>query len=179
LRSYLWRMSGLPNWHKRLTVTLRHALAGRVTEPFVPAAKRRMIVHEARVLWLCYWAIFTLSLTLRSADALIYWVLPVLAGQPFLRLFLLAEHSGCALSPNMYANTRTTYTNAVVRLLTWQMPFHVEHHAFPAVPFHALREVNALIRDRIQVSAPGYLTLHRSLIRHLLSARALARRQLS
>ncbi len=179
VRSYLWRMSGLPNWHQRLTVTLRHALAGRVTEPFVPAAKRRMIVHEARALWLCYWAIFTLSLALRSADALIYWVLPVLAGQPFLRLFLLAEHSGCALSGNMYANTRTTYTNAAVRLLTWQMPFHVEHHAFPAVPFHALREVNALIRERALVSAPGYVALHRSLIRHLLKARALGRRQLS
>jgi len=177
--SYLWRMSGLPNWHKRLTVTLRHALAGRVTEPFVPALKRRMIVREARILWLCYWAILTLSLALRSADALIYWILPVLAGQPFLRLFLLAEHAGCALSPNMYANTRTTYTNGAVRLLAWQMPFHVEHHAFPAVPFHALGKVNALIRDRIEISAPGYVALHRALFRHLRRARAVGHRQTS
>ncbi len=178
-RSYLWRLSGLPNWHKRLSVTLRHALAGRVTEPFVPAPKRRLIVHEARRLWLCYWAVLTLSLALRSVDALIYWVLPVLAGQPFLRLFLLAEHTGCALSPEMYANTRTTYTNAAVRLFTWQMPFHVEHHAFPAVPFHALHEVNALVRGRIEVSAPGYFALHRALIRRLRTARPAGRRQTS
>jgi fatty acid desaturase len=175
--TYLWRATGLPNWYKRITVTLRHALTGRVSEPFVPALKRRMIVLEARILWACYAAILVTSLLLHSADALIYWVLPVLAGQPFLRLYLLSEHAGCAMNDNMFANTRTTYTNAAVRLLTWQMPFHVEHHAFPAIPFHALGEVNTLIRGRIQVSAPGYLALHRELIRRLRTARALGHPQ--
>jgi fatty acid desaturase len=164
---YLWRASGLPNWYKRLNVTLRHALTGRVTEPFVPAAKHRLIVREARVLWACYLAILVLSLIFHRADALIYWVLPMMAGQPFLRLFLASEHTDCALSDNMYANTRTTYTNDAVRLLAWQMPYHVEHHAFPAVPFHALAQVNSLIRGRIEVSAPGYVALHRELLRKL------------
>ena len=172
LRSYVWRATGLPNWHKRLTVTLGHALTGRVGESFVPEAKRRMIVREARVLWSCYAAVLVLSLVLRSADALLYWVIPVVAGQPFLRLYLLAEHIGCAFNDNMYANTRTTYTNGAVRLLAWQMPFHAEHHAFPAVPFHALSRVNALVQGRIEVSAPGYLALHRELIRRLRAARA-------
>jgi fatty acid desaturase len=172
LMSYLWRASGLPNWAKRLTVTLGHALTGRVTEPFVPAAKRHLIVREARVLWSCYAAILVLSVLFRRADALIYWILPVLVGQPFLRLYLFAEHAGCELSDNMYANTRTTYTNGAVRLLAWQMPFHVEHHAFPAVPFHALAQLNALIRDRIEVSASGYLVVHRRLIRGLRTAHA-------
>jgi fatty acid desaturase len=168
--SYLWRASGLPNWYKRINVTLRHALTGRVTEAFVPAAKRGLIVREARVLWTCYLTILVLSLIFRRADALIYWVLPMMAGQPFLRLFLLSEHAGCAFSGNMYANTRTTYTNGAVRLLAWQMSFHVEHHAFPAVPFHALAEVNSLIQGRIEVSAPGYLSLHRELLRRLSGA---------
>jgi fatty acid desaturase len=166
LGSYLWRASGMPNWHKRLTVTLRHAL-GQVREPFVPAAKRAMIVREARVLWTCYAAVLVLSLILRRADALIYWILPVMAGQPFLRLYLLSEHAGCATNDDTFANTRTTYTNAAVRLLTWEMPFHVEHHAFPSVPFHALKLVNAQIRDRIEVSASGYLATHRALIRQV------------
>ena len=62
-----------------------------------------------------------------------------------------------------------------VRLLAWQMPFHVEHHAFPAVPFHALARVNALIRPRIQVSAPGYLALHAALVRGMRASRTAAR----
>jgi fatty acid desaturase len=94
-----------------------------------------------------------------------------------LRLYLFSEHAGCALSDDMYANTRTTYTNAAVRLLAWQMPYHVEHHAFPAIPFHALAQVNTLIRGRIQVSARGYLALHRGLIRQLRRSRGLGQPQ--
>jgi fatty acid desaturase len=175
LLTYIWRISGLPNWTKRVTVTLRHAVTGRVTEPFVPEAKRRRIVWEARILWSFYLAVLCLSVWLRTADALLYWVLPVVAGQPFLRLYLFAEHAGCALNEDMYSNTRTTYTNGAMRLLAWQMPFHVEHHEYPSVPFHALSKVNALVRDRIEVSAPGYLAMHREWIRRVLATHTLPR----
>jgi len=166
LWAYVWRASGLPNWRKRLSITLRHA-AGVVQEPFVPPLQRAVIVREARILWLCYAGVLVVSLVEHQADALIYWVIPVILGQPFLRLYLLSEHAGCAMNGDTYTNTRTTYTNVAVRLLTWQMPFHVEHHTFPSVPFHALKRVNALIRDRIEVGAPGYLATHRAFIRRM------------
>jgi fatty acid desaturase len=171
LTAYLWRASGIPNWIKRLSVTLRHALTGRVTEPFVAEGKRALIVREARMLWLCYGVILALSIYYRSTAALVYWIVPAILGQPFLRLYLMSEHMGCALVQDMYANTRTTYTNAAVRLLAWQMPYHVEHHAYPAVPFHALARLNTHLRGRIRVSAPGYLALHVALIRGLRTAR--------
>jgi fatty acid desaturase len=163
--SYLWRASGLPNWHKRITVTLRHALTGRVSESFVPARIHAAIVREARILWIGYLLVLGVSLVLRRPEALIYWVFPVLAGQPFLRLFLMAEHTGCALGDNPFGNTRTTYTTGALRLLAWQMPYHVEHHCYPSIPFHALRRVNTLIGDRIEVAAPGYLAVNRELLR--------------
>ena len=37
-----------------------------------------------------------------------------------------------------FQNTRTTYTGAVVKWVAWNMPYHVEHHAYPSIPFHAL-----------------------------------------
>jgi fatty acid desaturase len=163
---YLWRASGLPNWYRRLTVTLRHALTGRVPEPFVPPHLRALIVSEARTLWLVYLAVLLESLIFRSTNALIYWVLPAMAGQPFLRLFLLAEHFGCASSDDISENTRTTCTNAAMRTLTWQMSYHAEHHAYPAVPFHALHRVHALMPPH--VTAAGYLALHRDVILTLL-----------
>lgn len=165
IRPYLWHASGLPYWYNRVTVTLRHALTGRVPETFVPPGKRALVVREARILWSCYLALAGVSLLFWRADVLIYWVLPALFGQPLLRLFLLSEHTGCAFSDDMFANTRTTYTNGAVRFLTWQMSFHAEHHAFPSVPFHALSRANALTRDRLAVTAPGYFALHRSLVR--------------
>ena len=46
-----------------------------------------------------------------------FWILPAVLGQPWLRLYLLAEHTGCPLVPDMLANTRTTFTNPVVKAL--------------------------------------------------------------
>lgn len=171
VRTYLWRISGLPNWISRLKVTLGHALTGRVSEDFVPATKRSAVVREARVYWGIYLGLLAVSCLLRRTDALIYWVVPALLGQPFLRLYLMAEHAGCALSDDVYENTRTTRTHAAVRLLAWQMPYHVEHHAYPSVPFHALHQVHALVSERIRVLSPGYRALHRQLIRGLMAAR--------
>jgi len=165
LHSYLWHTSGMPYWYSRVSATLRHALTGRVSEAFVPPDKRALVVREARVLLGSYLAVAAVSLVLRRSDVLIYWVLPALLGQPLLRLFLLSEHAGCAFGDDMFANTRTTYTNRVMRFLTWQMSFHAEHHAFPSVPFHALASVNALTRERLAVSARGYFAVHRNFVR--------------
>jgi fatty acid desaturase len=170
-------VSGLPYWRERLQTSLRHALTARVTEPFIPAARTAEVVREARILWGCYLAVAAVSLYLQRADALIYWVLPALLGQPFLRLFLLAEHSGCAFDDDMLANTRTTHTNAAMLLLTWRMPYHAEHHSFPSVPFHALARVNGLLPAENRVTAPGYLALHRTLLRRLRALNAITRRR--
>jgi fatty acid desaturase len=171
LAAYLWRVTGMPYWWDRLRVTLRHA-RGRITESFVPAAQAGAVVREARILCACYLAVIAVSVYLERADALIYWLLPALLGQPLLRLFLLAEHSGCALTADMAANTRTTRSLAAVRLLAWRMPYHAEHHCFPSVPFHALPRLNALVGERMQVRAPGYLAVHRQLVRQLRAAQA-------
>ena len=148
-----------------MNVTLRHALTGRVSEPFVPVRLHAAIVREARILWMGYVIVVCVSLVLRRPDALIYWIVPVLAGQPFLRLFLMAEHTGCPLGDDPFGNTRTTYTTGALRLLAWQMPYHVEHHCFPSVPFHSLGRLNVRLRNRIEVAAPGYLAVHRDLLR--------------
>lgn len=162
---YLWRASGIPNWRSRLSMTLRHALTGRVTESYVPTGMQAAIAREARILWICYAVVLALSIFLRRADALIYWILPLVAGGPLLRLYLMAEHTDCPFTRDMFTNTRTTYTNGVVRLLAWQMPYHAEHHCYPSVPFHALAKVNEHIRNRIEVTAPGYIAFHLGLLR--------------
>lgn len=173
LMAYLWRVSGVPYWRDRLGVTLRHALTGRVSETFIPAAVAPLVVREARQLWVFYLCIIAGSIYLERADALIYWVIPAVLGQPFLRLFLLAEHSGCAFTDDMLANTRTTYTSGALLLLAWRMPYHAEHHYLPSVPFHALARVNALIGGRSRVTARGYIALHRELVRGFRAAAAL------
>ena len=72
-------------------------------------------------------------------------MVPVVLGQPMLRLYLLAEHTGCPMVPEMLENSRTVHTNAVVRFLAWNMPYHAEHHAYAAIPFHALPRTHAAL----------------------------------
>ncbi len=161
--AYLLHVSGIPYWIGGARILLAHA-RGRVAEPYIPKGKYPEIVAEARVLLTVYAAIAALSALAASPAALYYWVLPMLLGQPFLRLYLLAEHGGCPLVPDMLANTRTTLTSPLIRFLAWNMPFHTEHHVYPALPFHRLPEAHSLLRERLGVVAPGYLAFHREYI---------------
>jgi fatty acid desaturase len=56
----------------------------------------------------------------------------------------------------MLENSRTTYTNGLVRFLAWNMPFHAEHHAWPSIPFHLLPQANAMIRNKLRTTSFGY-----------------------
>jgi fatty acid desaturase len=38
----------------------------------------------------------------------------------------------------------------------WNMPFHAEHHLFPAVPFHRLPALHDQIGNRFSHVEPGY-----------------------
>ncbi len=169
LAGYLWLVSGLPYWGERIRTTLKHALTGRVDEPFVPAADRARIVAEARA-YLALYALAAAASAASGSDALLrLWIVPALVGQPVLRLYLLAEHTGCPMVREMLDNTRTTLTNAIVRRLAWNMPYHVEHHLFPGVPFHALPAVHREVKERLSVTAPGYAAFHRELVARLTS----------
>lgn len=172
LGSYLLHLSGLPYWRERIGTTLRHALSGRVTEPYVTARQAPLLVREARLLWLLYLALAAASLATGSWVAVWLWLIPALLGQPALRAYLMAEHGGCPRIPDMLRNTRTTKSNALVRWLAWNMPYHVEHHAYPALPFHALPAAHQELEDRIAVLAPGYLAVHAELLRRAITAAA-------
>jgi fatty acid desaturase len=152
----LWYWSGLPFWWSRIRLLFMHALLGRVTAPWIPDAKRGDIIREARYYLLGYIVIVGASAMLQSLALLWLWLVPVMAGQLFLRPYLMAEHTGCLHSENMLENTRTTYTNWVVRFFAWNMPFHSEHHSYPAVPFHALPKLNALLAPHLVNAENGY-----------------------
>ena len=82
---------------------------------------------------------------------LVFWILPQFICQPFLRAYVLAEHTGCTHDRNGLTNTRTTLTNAAVRLLMWNMPYHAEHHLYPSIPFHRLADAHGTLRGEAGV----------------------------
>jgi len=170
-RAWLVYVSGWVYWRAQIRGTLDHAI-GRTPERFLTPGNRARVIREARLLLAAYAAIAAAAVAYGSWAPLIYWVLPAIAGQPLLRLYLLAEHTGCALVPDMLTNSRTTLTNAVVRFFAWNMPYHAEHHALPSVPFHALPMLHRELAADLKVVSPGYLAVHREILRSFRGAAA-------
>jgi fatty acid desaturase len=155
---WLWHVSGLPLWGASLRLLARLAL-GRERPAYLPDRQRPKAEREARILILLYG--LALASLFVSDLVLWVWIVPILLGQPVLRLYLLAEHGDCPRTAEMFANTRTTFTTALVRFVAWNMPYHVEHHVYPNVPFHRLPALHRLIRGYLQVTADGYVAFSR------------------
>lgn len=150
---YAWHLTGWRYWSGLARVLVTNAM-GRADAPYLPARALPRIAIEARLM-LAIYALAAASLVV--TPALIWlWVVPMLLGQPFLRLYLLAEHGHCPAVANMLENTRTTYTNRIIRFLAWNMPYHAEHHAAPQVPFHKLPDLNTYLRPHLKQTADGY-----------------------
>ncbi|MEO8243822.1 MAG: fatty acid desaturase [bacterium] len=153
VRAWAWHVSGLPFWLSELRL-LGRLVRGQGMASYIPARAQRRVVTEARWMALGY---LLVALSLLVTPLLMWiWLLPVVLGQPVLRLYLLAEHGDCPQVANMFENTRTTFTTALVRLLAWNMPYHVEHHVMPGVPFHRLPALHGLLQEELQVTAAGY-----------------------
>ena len=163
VRQYILHVSGLPVWRSEVATLIRNAL-GRCDDDFVPGRARGRVAREARLMLAGYAMLALGSVWAGSTVLLWVWVVPSLIGQPFLRLYLLAEHGRCAFVADMLANTRTTFTNRLVRFIAWNMPYHTEHHSFPSVPFHRLPELHALMRDELKVTEKGYARFNRNYV---------------
>jgi fatty acid desaturase len=166
LPAYLFVLTGIPNAIRRVGDMLRLA-AGRADRPWMAPAERRPLIVEARAYLAGYAVVVAASVLAGTPIALLVWIAPWMVGQVFLRPYLLAEHTGCGVTRDCLENTRTTLTLAPVRLFAWNMPYHAEHHAYPAVPFHALPRLHAQVRSRIEHVEPGYVAATVKVNRHL------------
>lgn len=153
--AYILHVSGMPLWWSAAKVLVRNA-RGRVSDAFVPPAARAKIAREARAMLAVYAALAVASMLAGSTVLLKAWIVPILLGQPILRLYLLAEHGRCPFAANMFENSRTTFTTRAVRWLAWNMPYHAEHHAMPTVPFHRLPTLHRLTAQHLRTTSDGY-----------------------
>jgi len=58
--------------------------------------------------------------------------------------------------------------NPVFRFLYWNMNYHVEHHMFPMVPFHALPRLHEAIERDTPPAYDGTIAAYREIIPALL-----------
>ena len=158
---FAWHVSGIPYWTSQAKVLWRLA-TGDTTDSFLPGSAMARTEREAQILL----GIYAGTLVSLLLTGLLFWVwlLPVFLGQMALRLVLLAEHADCAENDNMFVSTRTTLTTRPVRWLTWNANYHVEHHAYPTVPFHNLPDLHQLMKAELRVTSDGYIAFTRDFL---------------
>lgn len=168
VKGYILRVLGVSFWALRLRVAADCLRGDLSAYPYVSVAAAPKIIRSGRAMVATIIIGSLVSMVAFGwATPLLYWIVPQLIGQPPLRAYLLAEHTGCTEDRNGLTNTRTTLTSAPVRLLMWDMPYHAEHHLFPSIPFHRLADAHGLIRDRLGYLQPGYARWNFGFVRSL------------
>ena len=163
-RGFLYYASAVPYFRGVLSVLLRHPF-GRLTpceRLNAPPALRRAMQRESWIFWGAYLVLATVSVHFESWLAVQLWLLPRLAGEPFMRIVRMSEHVGCARAGSMLENTRTVFTAAPLRLLAWNMAYHTAHHALPQAPFFRLPALDAVLRDHVVETSEGYVDFVRT-----------------
>ena len=134
---------------KALSRILLHT-TGRLAEDektFVPEMERWKVYFVARIYVAIFAAVIAACLAFRSILPAMYVGLPTFYGGFMTIFFGLTQHAGLAEDVlDHRLNSRTVYMNPIFRFLYWNMNYHVEHHMFPMVPYHALPRLHTAIK---------------------------------
>ena len=166
LAHYLLLASGQALMLGKIAMSLAPALLstshGWGRFPYVRPDRRRRVSWESRGFVALLATAAYGALTIPGALAvLVAWPIAHVA----LGLFLMPEHTGLPHTGTQIERTRTIRSNALVRWWMWNMPYHAEHHAHPAVPFHALGQLHRRLQPELVNVTPGYAAFHREALR--------------
>src|SRR5246127_4740892 len=153
-----------PNYFRHIVL---HSF-GRMTEEektFIPEMEFPGIFLRARVCCAIYALTVVLAVSIRSILPLLFIGLPNLFGTWLLVIYGLTQHAGLAENVlDHRLNCRTIYMNPIHRFLYWNMNYHVEHHMFPLVPYHALPKLHEAIKDDCPTPYPSLFAAWREII---------------
>ncbi|MBS1815057.1 MAG: NADH:ubiquinone reductase (Na(+)-transporting) subunit F [Acidobacteria bacterium] len=115
---------------------------------YIPDSEWSKVYWKARVHFAIYLASIALSIYTRSFLPILLVGATNLFGTWLTVTYGMTQHAGLAENVlDHRLNCRTVYMNPVHRYLYWNMNYHVEHHMFPLVPFHALPKLHEAIKD--------------------------------
>jgi fatty acid desaturase len=131
----------------------------------VPEAEYRKMCDNSRVLLACYVAVFVWAILAHSWLPVVFLFLPRAYGTWLHELCALTQHTG--MKENVLdhrVSSRTVKLNPVVRFLYWNMNYHIEHHMFPSVPFHALPRFHEAVASQMPTPYPGLWAAWREIL---------------
>ena len=141
--------------------------AGRMTaaeKTFIPEVEYPAVYHRARVYVATYASVIGLAIFSRSVLPLMFVGFTNLFGTWLLVVYGLTQHAGLAENVlDHRLNCRTVYMNPIHRYLYWNMNYHIEHHMFPLVPYHALRMLHDAVKNDCPTPYPSLFAAWREI----------------
>jgi len=132
---------------------------------YIPESEYGTVFFKARIYLLIYAGVIGLAIYQQSILPLMYIGLPTLYGSWLMVVFGLTQHAGLAENVlDHRLNCRTVYMNPIFRYLYWNMNYHVEHHMFPLVPYHAVPKLHALVKEDMPKPYNGLWEAYREII---------------
>lgn len=124
---------------------------------YIPVSERPKAFREARVYLFILAAVLALSIWKHSLLPTLFVVLPSFYGSIVVLLFGMTQHLGLfedVLDHRL--NTRTIDMGPLLRFLYWNMNYHIEHHMFPMVPYHALPALHKEMKGDCPAPCRGF-----------------------
>lgn len=141
---------GVPDVFQHFAVLWRNALGQFSPDErdYIPDSELPRAIFWARLFVAIHVAAVAIALFTWSLLPLMVVGGPRIYGTWHMVLTGLLQHGGLAEDVlDHRLNSRTVHMNPVSRWIYWNMNYHVEHHMFPMVPYHALPELHTLIKD--------------------------------
>jgi len=132
---------------------------------FVPTSELQKMFWSSRAYVAFTAAVAGWSIATGSFLPIMFVVLPRFYGAWLHHICALTQHCGLAEDvADHRLNTRTVYLNPVVRFYYANMNYHMEHHMFPMVPFHALPALHEEIKSQVPRAYAGFADVYREII---------------
>ncbi|WP_164759501.1 MULTISPECIES: fatty acid desaturase family protein [unclassified Mesorhizobium] len=153
-------------WHA-MSDMVRNA-AGIISpaeKTFIPEQEQPKAIRIARIWTAIYAATIVLAIYSGSFLPLMLVGLPRLYGAWHHVMTGLLQHGGLAENVvDHRLNSRTVYMNPISRFIYWNMNYHVEHHMFPMVPYHALPRLHEMIKHDLPAPTQSILAGYREMV---------------
>ncbi|MCC5836043.1 MAG: NADH:ubiquinone reductase (Na(+)-transporting) subunit F [Opitutales bacterium] len=145
---------------------IRHTL-GRISadeKTFIPESEYPKVFRNARIVLGIYLLVVGVSVVFASWVPIFLFVLPQFFGTWLMILHNTTQHAGLAENVlDHRLNCRTVFMPLPNRFIYWNMNYHLEHHMFPLVPYHALPKLHELIKHDCPPPYSGIFTAWREI----------------
>jgi Na+-transporting NADH:ubiquinone oxidoreductase subunit F len=167
LKAIVMSFFNLRVYSKYFRRILLHSIGRMVAEEktYIPETEFPKVYRKARIYVALYAVVIGLSIKSGSILPLMLVGLTNLFGSWLLVTYGYTQHAGLAENVlDHRLNSRTVYMNPIHRYLYWNMNFHVEHHMFPLVPYHALPKLHAAVKDDCALPYPSLFSAWREIV---------------